>query len=150
MESIIQKTLRLLLDKFGATYDCITVSEENSHYRANIETDDAGRLIGRNGAVLSALQILLKNILWEQCSEKVFVSIDVDGYRKEQEEHLLEKCSSYIDAMRERNLLETKLPPMSPYFRRIVHLWVSSNFPDLTTESLGEGESRAVRVFHKN
>ena len=149
METIIQKALRILLDKFEAKYDCITVEEKNGHYRANIETDDAARLIGRGGAVLNALQILLKNILWEQNSERFFVSIDVDGYRKEQEENMLGKMKGFVEAMKDTNLSETKLPPMGPYFRRVVHLWVSNDYPELTSESIGEGEERAVRVFYK-
>jgi hypothetical protein len=38
------------------------------------------------------------------------------------------------------------LPPMSPYFRRIVHLHIASNesLKDLTTESSGEGDYRQV------
>ena len=149
METIIQKALRIILDKFGATYDCIMVSEENGHYRANIETDDAARLIGRNGAVLNSIQILLKNILWEQNAEKIFVSVDVDNYRKDQEERLLDKVKKHIEMMQESNLSETKLAPMSPYFRRLVHLWISNEYGELTTESIGEGENRAVRVFYK-
>ncbi len=149
METIIQKALRILLDKFGAKYDCITVEEKNGHYRANIETDDAARLIGRGGAVLNSLQILLKNILWEQNAERVFVSIDVDGYRKDQEENIIRKTQEDIETMKDQNLSETKLPPMSPYFRRVVHLWISDGYPELTTESIGQGEERSVRVFYK-
>ena len=148
METIIQKALKILLDKFGATYDCVTVIEESGHYRANIETDDAARLIGRNGAVLNSLQILLKNILWEQNSERIFVSIDVDGYRQAQEESLIQRVGNSISEMQDQNLSETKLPPMSPYFRRVIHLWISKNHPELATESIGNGEDRAVRIFH--
>ena len=64
METIIQKALRTLLDKFGADYLCVTVSEDGGHYRATIETDNASRLIGRSGQTLNALQILLKNGYW--------------------------------------------------------------------------------------
>ena len=149
METMIQKTLRVLLDKFGATYDCITVVEDGGHYRANIETDDAARLIGRNGTVIEALQVVLKNILWEQNAEHLFVSVDVDNYRRDQENLLLDRVRKNIDMMRENNLSETKLAPMNPYFRRVVHLWIASNFPELASESMGEGEERAVRVFYK-
>jgi predicted RNA-binding protein Jag len=38
------------------------------------------------------------------------------------------------------------LAPMSPYFRRIVHLHISNtpSLSDLTTESVGEGDYRQV------
>ncbi len=149
METMIQKALRLLLDRFGAVYDCITVQEENEHYRANIETEDPARLIGKSGAVLEALQIILKNILWEQNAEKVFVSVDVDNYRKDQEDRLLEKVGKYVDSMKDRNLSETILPPMSPYFRRVVHMWIASSYSELSSDSIGRGEERSVRVFYK-
>ncbi|MCF7846792.1 MAG: KH domain-containing protein [Candidatus Gracilibacteria bacterium] len=149
METIIHKTLKLLLDEFGAEYDVITVSEENSHYRANIEAPNASRLIGRGGQTLQAIQILLKSILWAQNEEKVFVTVDVDNYRKDQEDKVLEKVERTIDLMKERNLSEIKLNPMSPYYRRLVHLWVAENFPDLTTDSIGEGSGRAIKVFYK-
>ncbi|MBT3348920.1 KH domain-containing protein [bacterium] len=149
METIIQKTLKLLLDKFEATYSVVTVTEENGHYRANIETDNAARLIGRNGQSLNALQILLKNILWSQNEEKIFVTVDVDNYRQDQESKVMQKVERTLELMRERNLSEIKLNPMSPYFRRLVHVWIANNFPEMTTDSIGEGEQRAVKVFYK-
>ena len=149
METIIQKTLKRLLDKFGADYICVTVVEDNGHYRANIETDKAAQLIGRNGKTLSSIQVLLKNILWSQNDEKTFVTIDVDGYKKEQEEKIISKVEKTIELMRERNLSEIKLHPMTPYFRRVVHTWISSNFPELTTESIGEGANRSIKVLYR-
>ncbi len=149
METIIQKALKRLLDEFGADYLCVTVMEDNGHYRANIETDHAAQLIGRNGKTLSALQVLLKNILWAQNDDKIFVTIDVDGYRKEQEDKVLSRVEKTIDLMKERNLSEMKLHPMSPYFRRVVHTWISATYPELTTESVGEGPSRAIKVLYR-
>ena len=128
---------------------CVTVSEDAGHYRATIETDNASRLIGRSGQTLNALQILLKNILWSQNGEKVFVTVDVDGYRHEQEEKVLSKVKGTIELMQERNLSEMKLFPMSPYFRRVVHVWIANEYPEMTTESVGEGEQRAIKVLYK-
>ena len=76
------------------------------------------------------------------------VSIDVDGYRQAQEESLIQRVGNSISEMQDQNLSETKLPPMSPYFRRVIHLWISKNHPELATESIGNGEDRAVRIFH--
>jgi len=149
METIIQKALRLLLDYFGAEYDCVTVTDENGHYRANIETSDAGRLIGRGGSVLNALQVLLKNILHNCVEERLFVTVDVDNYKKDQDDRMLKKIKNEIDLMKEHGLREIKLRPMRPYSRRLVHLWISSEFPELSSRSEGEGAMRAVVVFFK-
>lgn len=149
METIIQKAIKRLLDKFGTEYDCVTINEENGHYRANIECSTPARLIGKNGETLQAIQTLLKNMLYAQNQENLFVTVDVDNYRKDQEDRMIEKAQKFIDLMKERNLSEVKLPPMSPYFRRVVHLWVLSNFSELQTDSVGEGRARAIRVFYK-
>lgn len=149
METIIQKTLKRLLDEFGAEYLCVTILEEKGHYRANIETDKPAQLIGRNGKTLSALQVLLKNILWSQNDDKIFVTIDIDGYRKEQEDKVLARVEKTIELMRERNLSEMKLHPMTAYFRRVVHTWIATTFPELTTESIGTGDNRSIKVFYK-
>ena len=149
METIIQKALKLLLDKFEAEYDCVTVAESSGHYRVSIESDQPARLIGKNGQTLMALQTLLKNILWKQTGEKVFVSIDVDNYRKDREDKMLERVEKVIDTMRQRNLSEILLSPMSSYYRRIVHTSVAEKFDDLMTDSVGEGRKRAVKIFYK-
>jgi len=149
METIIQKALKILLDKMGAEYDCVSVAEKDGHYRANIETPDAGKLIGPNGATLNALQILLKNVLYHQTSERLFVSVDVDGYRADQDDRFLKKIEESIEMMRDQNLGELKLSPMKPYLRRLIHLWIPANYPDLTTASIGDGMQRAIKITHK-
>jgi len=149
METIIQKALKILLDKYGANYDCVTVVEENGHYRANIETPDTAKIIGRNGSILNAIQTILKNILWTQNEEKVFVTIDIDGYRQEQYDRVYDRVEKTIELMKDRNLSEVKLDPMRPFTRRLVHLWIAEKFPELTTDSVGEGDDRAVRIHYK-
>lgn len=149
METIIQKALKRLLDEFGAAYDCVMIQEDSGHYRANIETPHPARLIGKNGATLSSLQILLKTILWSQSQENVLVTVDVDNYLKQQEEKKIQVAERYINMMQERNLAEIKLPPMRALFRRAVHLWILNNRSDLATESVGEGRDRAIRIFYK-
>ncbi|MCK5460658.1 KH domain-containing protein [Candidatus Gracilibacteria bacterium] len=149
METIIQTTLKLLLDKYGAEYDCVTISEENNLYRANIESTIPARIIGKNGDTLAAIQILLKNILFTQSKKNLFVSVDVDNYRKQHEDRIIEKAQKFIDIMKNENLAEIKLPPMSPYYRRIIHLWIVNNFPELSSDSIGEGTARAIRLFYK-
>lgn len=149
METIIQKALKILLDKYGAQYDCVTVLEENGHYRASIETPEPAKLIGRNGAVLSALQLILKNILWSKNEEKAFVTLDIDGYKQDQYEKIYARVKRSIEMMKERGLSEIKLSPMKPFIRRLVHLWIAENYPDLTTDSVGEGLSRAIQVRYK-
>ncbi len=149
METIIQKAIKLLLDAYGAQYDLVTVKEKSGHYTANIETDTPARLIGKNGSIINALQILLKSLLFRQSGERVFVTVDVDGYREQQHERVYGRVKEMIGMMRNENLPEITLPPMKPYLRRLVHLWIVDRFHDLTSESVGEDPQRAIRIFYK-
>lgn len=149
METIIQQTLKRLLDAYGADYTIVSVVEKNGHYTANIETDTPAVLIGKNGSVISALQILLKSMLFNSAGEKAFVTVDVDGYREAQHQKLYDRVTGYINMMQEQNLGEIKLRPMRPGTRRLVHLWIAETHPELTSDSVGEGMDRAVRIFYK-
>ena len=149
MESIIQKALKLLLDKFGAEYDLVSVAEESGHYYANIETADASRLIGKHGQTVNALEMFLKQILFAKSEEKIFLTVDVDGYKKNRQKQLFEKVAAKIDWMKENALSELNLWPMGGGQRRMVHLWIADKYPDLTTDSIGEGRERAIKVFYK-
>ncbi|PID70607.1 hypothetical protein CSB37_00780 [bacterium DOLZORAL124_38_8] len=149
MESIIQKTLKLLLDKFGAEYDLVSVTEENGHYYANIEADDAPRLIGKHGKTINALELFVKQILFTKSDEKVFLTVDVDGYKKKRQEALFEKVAKKIEWMQENALGELKLWPMGSAQRRAVHLWIANTYPELTTDSIGEGRERAIKIMYK-
>ncbi|MCB9809562.1 hypothetical protein H6771_01120 [Candidatus Peribacteria bacterium] len=149
METIIKRTLTQLLDLFGAPYDVIGVTDEDGHYRANIETVDPGQIIGTRGGVLHALETLLQHFLWKETGDRVFFSLDVDNYRKQKDEELLERIRENITFMKENGLAEFQLRPMRPYLRRIVHLHIASHYPELTTDSTGEGRDRAVKILYK-
>ena len=67
------------------------------------------------------------------------------GYRRAQEEKVCRMAEQKADFVR-RTGNRVALAPMSPYFRRIVHLHVANN-PDMqefVTESTGEGDYRQI------
>ena len=74
-----------------------------------------------------------------------FIVLDIDGYRKSQEDKVCKIAEQKADFVR-RTGSHIALAPMSPYFRRIVHLHVASSpqLQDLMTESVGEGEYRQI------
>ena len=74
-----------------------------------------------------------------------FIVLDVDGYRRAQEDKVCRIAEQKADFVR-RKKTNVALPPMSPYFRRVVHLYIAGNenMQDLTTESIGEGDYRQI------
>ena len=72
------------------------------------------------------------------------VFVDVNSYRKERENIILELARGAA-----RKAAGTKtditLPPMNAYERRLIHSELASR-PDIKTESVGEGKERYVVV----
>ena len=141
METLIRNMLKELLDLLGVTFTQITVEEfEDSNYRINVNSDEAGILIGKHGDNIRALQHLLKLLVWKKESQDFNIILDIDGYRQRQEENVMEGARRKAELVREHNQTQV-LEPMSPYFRRIVHTFLATDeFSDLTTESTGNGD----------
>lgn len=111
----------------------------------NIITDEARFLIGVRARNLIALEYLLKRIT-EHASgeERAHFFLDVNGYRF----HELEELKAEAKVMAKRVRLyrtEIVLKPMPPFERRIVHM-VLAEYPDITTQSIGDGDARRVVI----
>ncbi len=153
MELLIKETLEKFLDVLGISYTGVKISKESeTAYYAQIEAENSSLLIGWHGETIGALQHLLKCLLWKQgIDNKTQVVVDVDGYKKRQEESvvkLAERKAEYaIETQR-----EVKLPPMNPYFRRVVHMHLanSDKYKDVVvTESVGSDTDRAIKIIPK-
>lgn len=147
MEEIIEETLRPLLDLLHINTKQIEIeAEENDRYRINLDIEDPQLLIGHHGTTLMALQHLLKILLHKKAEHEFSISMDIDNYRKRQEESVLTMALERVDKVRKLST-DQKLPPMSPYFRRLVHLHLTKpEFEDITTNSEGQGAFRAIVI----
>lgn len=152
MEDLIQTTLAEILQRMGIPFRRFKVSIDPSHadgkplYRIDIDADDSATLIGHHGENIYALQHVLKTVVWKKANENVFIVLDVDSYRKRQEDTVLNLAKKKVEALRTSGVLQT-LPPMSPYFRRVIHLFLAQpEYSDVASESIGEGDHRAVTI----
>lgn len=151
MEDLIQETLASVLKNMGVTFRKFKVLVDKNHpsgilYRVDIDSDEAATLIGYHGETIYALQHVLKTLVWRKTNENIFIVLDVDGYRKRQEESVLAITMRKVETVR-KTMQAQVLPPMSPYFRRVVHMSLAKpEFSDITTESVGEGDDRAVTI----
>lgn len=153
MELLIKETLEKLLDIMGISYTGVKIKEEaKKAYYTEIETENSSLLIGWHGETIASIQHVLKCLLWKQGVESdIQVIVDVDGYKKRQEESVIRLAERKAE-MAIADQREIKLPPMSPYFRRKIHLHLaeSDKFKDtIVTESVGEGTERQIRIIPK-
>jgi spoIIIJ-associated protein len=152
IEDVLKETLEEILKKLGTSYTKILISEdEKDSYVVNIKSDEPSLLIGYHGENIQALQHLLKVLVWKKCeTEKFNILVDIDDYRKRQEENVIALSQRKVDAVRKTGRKQI-LPPMSPYFRRKIHLYcMGAGFDDIETTSEGEGDRRHIVIKLKS
>ena len=106
---------------------------------------DVGRVIGKKGQVLAALQYLVNRVTNRPGLPRRHVVLDAEGYRHRRETTL----ATMARRLGEQAVKEGKIitfEPMSPRDRRVVHLALAK-FPNVVTKSDGEGDERRVRII---
>ena len=99
-----------------------------------VKTEDAGRLIGRQGQMLADLQYITNRLLFQQDATAPKVMVDVGGYREQAREALVKKAKNAAEKVR-RWGDTVELEPLSAFDRRVVHQALKDD-PDVETHSV--------------
>jgi len=134
--------VHLLLD-LDAAY-AVDVVDRGDEILAEISGGDAGRLIGKGGRTLAALEFLANAVVNKGDAEPIRVVIDVGGYKRRRDERLRQTAQRAIARVRKAGHA-VELEPMSAAERRIVHMVVADE-GDVVSESTGEGRARRVVI----
>jgi spoIIIJ-associated protein len=121
--------------------------DENNPWLLDISSpsSDLSGLIGRRGETLASLQYITRLITSRELQRRANIVVDVDGYKRRRMSKLHDLARRMADqAVRQQRTVT--LEPMPPYERRIVHLALRDR-EDVTTESVGEGQSRKVTII---
>jgi spoIIIJ-associated protein len=124
------------LEKILASLGFQTTVEEHKLEEGvllDVKTDDAGRLIGRQGQTLSDLQYITNRLLFQQDASSPKVMVDVGGYRAQAREALVKKAKDAAEKVR-RWGDTVELEPMTAFDRRVVHQALKDD-PDVETHS---------------
>ena len=100
---------------------------------------DKNILLRNDGTLLLAFQHVLNKI------SPVKVQVDCEFYRRRKEKKLKEFAQKVAQQVSDSGRDEV-LDFMNPYERRIVHI-AANQVPGITTESLGDGFLKKVKVF---
>ncbi len=120
---------------------------EAQHFMLEIQGRELGALIGRRGETLAALQYITRLIASRDLERRARIVIDVEGYKSRREAQL-RRMAKRIAEQAVQSGRTVSLEPMPPHERRIIHLALRDN-PNVTTESVGEGDRRKVTVVPK-
>jgi spoIIIJ-associated protein len=142
--SRVTEVLDTLLGLMGAQGKVEVLSDELP-LALNIKGDDLGILIGRRGQTLVALEYVTKLIVVQRLKAWVPLTIDVGGYRKHRQDSL-QKLALYLAEQVKSRRRAMPMEPMPADERRIIHLALADH-PDVTTQSIGEGENRKVVIL---
>jgi spoIIIJ-associated protein len=126
-----------ILEKILASLGfAVTVEEHNLEdgLLLDVKTEDAGRLIGRQGQTLADLQYLTNRLLFQQDVRAPKTMVDVGGYRAQAHEALMKRAKEAADKVR-RWGDAVELEPLNAYDRRIVHQALKDD-PDVETHSV--------------
>ncbi|MHB1066736.1 MAG: Jag family protein [Candidatus Nanopelagicales bacterium] len=134
-----------LLEIADLDYD-IEVGVEGSRAMVVVEEAAAGdldHLVGRDGAVLDALQELTRLAATRETGERSRLMLDIAGFRAARRAELVTLAESAI-AEAQRTGAPVRLDPMTPFERKVVHDAVAG--AGLSSESEGDEPSRYVVI----
>jgi spoIIIJ-associated protein len=143
---VVTEILDTLLELLGLTGKVEILSDEIP-LDLDIKGDDLGILIGRRGQTLASLEYITKLMVVGRLKAWIPLTIDVAGYKKRRRDSLQRLALYLAEQVKSRRRAIT-MEPMPADERRIVHLTLADN-PDVTTQSMGEGENRKVVILLK-
>jgi spoIIIJ-associated protein len=133
-----------IVTRMGLDVD-INIREDGEEVVLDIQGEDIGRVIGKKGQTLDALQFIINKIINRFPEGRRHIVIDSGDYRERREQGLASMARREAKRAVQHGRIVT-LEPMTPRDRRVVHLSLAK-FPGISTRSDGEGNERRVRII---
>jgi spoIIIJ-associated protein len=140
----VREVVGRVIDALGLDAS-VDVTENAEEIRATVDgPDEMGRLIGRHGQTIDALQHLAWRAAFHDRDERKNVIVDAAGYRQRREEALQRQANrAASEALRFDRPVE--LEPMSASERKTVHNYLADR-SDVETHSEGDEPERRLVV----
>lgn len=122
----------------------VYTSRVKNQVKYDIETGNAGLVIGRHGKVLNGLQTLIQNHMHQLAESKIFVRVDAEKYR-ERRRNTVESLAKRTADRAIKTKKAVKLDPMPAYERKQIHHYLNKN-SKVDTHSEGREPKRYLVV----
>lgn len=143
-----EKYVKSVMEKFGIETEIKGIVEDET---VNIEivgdSEAVGKVIGRRGDTLDALQYLTSLVVNKGEEDYIRVTIDTENYRGKREETLI-KLAKRMAGVVSRSRKSVTLEPMNPNERRIIHSALQE-YRNITTYSTGKEPNRCIVITTK-
>jgi predicted RNA-binding protein Jag len=131
----------LSLSELGGTTKYIKRNKKKLYVEI-INSNDVGRLIGKDGGTLESLQTLLKGFVYKKYACPIHIVIDIENYRNRRRDALKSTALKAAKTVIQKQS-NVNLKPMNGADRRIIHI-LFKNHDDVQSYSVGTGQERHV------
>jgi spoIIIJ-associated protein len=138
-----QALLREILRRSGMSAD-VKATDEGERMVLEVVGEDVGRVIGKQGAMLDALQYIVNKAMYRDVPGQKPIVVDAEGYRERRAESLVDLAKRLAEKAIKTNQT-VPVSPMSAHDRRIMHLAVSE-MAGVISRSEGEGAMRRMLI----
>ena len=143
-----EEYIKAILEKMGIEGEISsTYEDETLSIEINGDSESVGRIIGRRGDTLDAIQYLTSLVVNKGEKNYIRVNVDTEKYREKREE-TLKKLAKRVASTVMKTRKSVTLEQMNPYERRIIHSALQG-FHNITTYSTGEDPNRCIVITTK-
>jgi len=136
-----EELLKKMIDKFE-----VEVTQEEEVFQVIIKAEEeAPTVIGRHGETIRAIQKILEVVLYKNFGQPVKLLVNVNDYREKQKEKLESMAAQIADKVKTTKN-SSYLENLSSYERKVIHEYVTENYPELSSYSEGEGRDRKLVI----
>lgn len=146
VEVYIKEFLKKIGTLMGLTVD-MEVTDIEGIFNVTLVSDNNAILIGKDGKTLNAMQTLVRQSVRNNSGINIKINLDVSNYKLKKMKNIERLVKEIAKEVKETKLT-VSLEPMNSYERRLVHT-IISEYPELETESTGEGKDRHVTIKYK-
>lgn len=145
-EEAIAAFLNGLMEQLDVKATATIALSDRGAYEVTLVGEGLGRIIGRRGETLDAIQQLTSYAVNRGRSQRVRVHLDAEGYRAKREEALAAMARRTAEkAIRQQRAIT--LEPMNAYERHVVHAALQ-DYPHISTHSVGVEPHRRTVISY--
>lgn len=143
-----EKYVKSIMESFGIDVELKGKYEDETVTVEIVgDSEEVGKVIGRRGDTLDALQYLTSLVVNKGEENYIRVTIDTENYRVKREETLI-KLAKRMAGVVSRSRKSVTLEPMNPNERRIIHSALQE-YRNVTTYSTGKDPHRCIVITTK-
>ena len=136
-----EELLNKMINKFE-----VEVTDDGGIFQVIIKAEEeVSAVIGRHGETIRAIQKILEVILYKKFNERVESLVNVNDFREKQKERLETMAKEYAEQTKATGTAGY-IRSLSSYERKLIHEYITENYPELTTSSVGEGRDRQLVI----